>query len=621
MVQIRFIGTERQKKAVAELCPQLGFSLCDSGGVTVVAKRGDRLSVEKTADVISVLWNKPVDLFRALTYLKQVLQTGISVSESASYRTLCYMADNSRNAVLNMESFKRMIRYLALMGYDAMMLYTEDTYELPDYPHFGFMRGRFTAEELQEMDRYASLFHIELIPCIQTLAHLENALRWREFDGYRDTNDILMVGDERTYALIRSMLVQVKACFSSKRIHLGMDEAFFLGRGEYLKRNGYRNAFDIMIDHLNAVVSICRELDLQPIIWSDMFFHIAFNGTYYISNGELPEEIIQKIPEELGLVYWDYYNKKPERVRHTIYCHQCFQRSLWFAGGAWKWGGFGSHNRFSLVTSKNTLDECARAGVDQIIVTSWGDDGAEASQFSILPSLLYFAERCYHGATDESRLRVRAEQCFCTSYDVLIAFDLPDLLPGNVPEERPHPANPSKYLLYNDPLERIFDCHLDPLTAPKAFADNADRLNLLSQDEQFGYALKTLGVLCRILSIKCDLGYRMHQAYLEQNRSAMQQIADGDIPLLLDMLEDFLETYRVQWYQENKTYGFVTHEMRIGALKERLRSVQKRLMDYLNGRLTGIDELLHAPLSVAPRHKGEYIFFNDWNQIGNVGIL
>jgi len=41
------------------------------------------------------------------------------------------------------------------MSYDSLMLYTEDTFELPGYPYFGHMRGRFSKEELKEIDDYA----------------------------------------------------------------------------------------------------------------------------------------------------------------------------------------------------------------------------------------------------------------------------------------------------------------------------------------------------------------------------------------------------------------------------------------------------------------------------------
>lgn len=47
------------------------------------------------------------------------------------------MLDCSRNSVLNVETIKKYIRIQAALGMNTMMLYTEDTYEVPEYPYFG----------------------------------------------------------------------------------------------------------------------------------------------------------------------------------------------------------------------------------------------------------------------------------------------------------------------------------------------------------------------------------------------------------------------------------------------------------------------------------------------------
>ena len=64
------------------------------------------------------------------------------------------MLDCSRNGVMKLSVVKKFIRYMAIMGLDTLMLYTEDTYEIPEYPYFGYMRGRYSCEELKEMDEY-----------------------------------------------------------------------------------------------------------------------------------------------------------------------------------------------------------------------------------------------------------------------------------------------------------------------------------------------------------------------------------------------------------------------------------------------------------------------------------
>ena len=44
------------------------------------------------------------------------------------------MLDCSRNAVLKPEAVKRYIDILSRLGYNSLMLYTEDTYEVDNQP-------------------------------------------------------------------------------------------------------------------------------------------------------------------------------------------------------------------------------------------------------------------------------------------------------------------------------------------------------------------------------------------------------------------------------------------------------------------------------------------------------
>ena len=88
------------------------------------------------------------------------------------------MLDVSRNAVMKVETMKWYLPLLKKMGYNCLFLYAEDTYAVEGEPYFGYMRGRYTAEQMREMDDFASSIGMEVIPCIQTLAHVNTTLRW-----------------------------------------------------------------------------------------------------------------------------------------------------------------------------------------------------------------------------------------------------------------------------------------------------------------------------------------------------------------------------------------------------------------------------------------------------------
>ena len=366
---------------VAELVRQLPITLSEDGAVlrAVQDPTVSGLVIDKTPDTLSIRYSEKAALFRALGLAAERDEESYSLSQSPRFTLNGAMVDCSRNAVPKLPFIKGYIRQLALMGLNTLMLYTEDTYEIGNNPYFGYMRGRFTAEELREIDDYAYAYGIEVIPCIQTLAHLNAALRWwHQYDYIRDIDDILLVDHPDTYRLIEEMIKACRAGFRSKRIHIGMDEAENLGRGKYRNTHGTPDYFDIICGHLNKVVDICRKYDFQPMIWSDMFFKLVSNGAYY--DVKIPEEILERVPAGVDLVYWDYYSMKPEIYEHSCRNHMQFKNNrMLFAGGAWKWSGFAPRVGHSMQVSPMALDIFYREGGREAFVTMWGDNGAEAS--------------------------------------------------------------------------------------------------------------------------------------------------------------------------------------------------------------------------------------------------
>ncbi len=66
---------------------------------------------------------------------------GASIKESCPFSTISIMLDCSRNAVMNVAHVKQWLRRLALLGYNQVMLYAEDTYEIPGEPRFGYLKA------------------------------------------------------------------------------------------------------------------------------------------------------------------------------------------------------------------------------------------------------------------------------------------------------------------------------------------------------------------------------------------------------------------------------------------------------------------------------------------------
>ena len=503
-----------------------------------------------------------------------------------TYDTLGLMIDMSRNAVMSVAQVKEYLSYLKKMGYNCAMLYTEDTYEVQDEPYFGYMRGGYSAEDLRELDSYAASLGIELVPCIQTLAHLQGFVHWKKVPV--DIDDIMMVGEERVYELIENMIKSVRACFKTRRIHIGMDEAWKLGRGKYLDKNGYESSTAIIKKHLERVLELVKKYDFEPMIWSDMFFYdLSDARKYYLPRMEIPQAVKDSVPENVTLVYWDYYQESVEPYDAMLYNHEQLTDKLWFAASAWSGHGFLPLNRYSMLTMRCGLTACRKHGVKHLLQTTWGDDGNECARYALLPSLYAFAEYA-RGNEDEEKIKRGFQKMFGAEMeDFLSLDDLNDIMIGLNSRTSAAP----KIALYNDLFNGLLDCRVDP--AKTAYiAEVAQRWHALAKKyRKWGYLFDTAAKLADALAIKYDLGVRTRAAYQAGDKEALRLLAQNEYAELLRRIKCFMRAFEKQWYRENNPTGFDVQEIRLGGLLCRVDSCRRRLLAYAKGEIDEIPEL------------------------------
>ena len=584
----------------------------------------------KSDGELHIVYGTKPDLCRALLAAAGSAAAGSAVAEGKGERWLSeigYMADCSRNAVARVDTLKKLVRQAALMGYHFIGLYLEDTLAIPEEPYFGYMRGAYTKEEIAGVVRYAELFGVEIRPYVETLAHLNQIIRYEHYQKFIDTDDILLAGDERTYAFLDHYLKAVSDAFPSRRVNLGMDEAHMVGLGKYLDAHGYQNRVEIIQKHLERVMEICRKYGLQPQMWSDMFFRLAFGGEYYVKDKPMADNV--KIPEGLELVYWDYYSADEEHYDDMLRQHRKMTDKVSFAGGVWKWIGFAPHNRYSAVIGKAALSSCRRNGITSVVMTGWGDNGGEASQFSILPGLFEDARLVYEDDLPEAAFYaltgIREED--------YMKLDLSNPLP----EREDRVNNAGKFLLYNDVLLGVFDplakqlaegYYADAAKQPGDgyYADAAKQLEQAVRDSSGSslcYVLKTQASLCRVLQDKANLGMVIRAAYGAGDREKLREIAEEAIPQLLEKMDRFYQDFRKQWMSENKAFGFEVQSLRIGGLRQRILEVQQRMEEYLSGELAEIDELEKPVLPFAYCEGADVttLDYNRWNYIVTTAVI
>lgn len=530
----------------------------------------------------------------ALFLLGRTLSQPETAEETLTPRfsRLAAMIDLSRNSVYNVKTMKRFLCQLALMGFNTAYLYMEDTYELPGYPYFGYRRGRYSVAEQKELDDFADALGIELVPCIQTLAHLRTAIRWQYMEPMRDTVDNLMVGQEDTVSLVEAMIAHFSRTFRSRRIHLGMDEAVSLGTGRYLRHKGYRSHREIIMEHLHTTCGLCKKYGLEPMIWDDMLFrdHTPLMNYYGDSDPITPQQKAQ-FPDNLSFVYWDYYHDTQEEYERQLRRRGCVQTL--FAGGVWKWGGWAPNFTKSFHDSICAAEACCKYGVQEIMVTLWGDDADETPLATVLPGLALFGLLRFgpaHPGQTDAICRLLSD----TPLAVYEAMEQLDLIPG-MPEKNLEALIPHKLLLYGDIASELFmgSITADPMGLAQYYRELAETYADMGRnihDDHLKAILRMYHHLARSVSARCEAAVALRSGYEKRESAAMEEALEK-LAVFADCVRQLHTAAVPVWSRECKGQGMEIIDLRLGGIQARCHALAQRLKLYQDGVLDTLSEL------------------------------
>ncbi len=507
------------------------------------------------------------------------------------FEDLGYMVDCSRGAVPTISSLKKLVDILSAFGYNYIMLYTEDTYEIEGEPYFGYMRGRYSKEEIKELDVYCQSKNMELRACIQTLAHLARLKRHSMYAPLFEIDNILTVKDERVYAFIDKMLSTVSKLFTCKKVHIGMDEAWALGRGKFLDQYGNVAKYEIMSYHLKRVAQIAASYGLECDIWADMLYH---------AYAECEDKTQYKldIPENITPIVWRYWVKTKEDSAKEFELYQKITNNKFgYAGGAQKWNGFVPDNTYSFFALKEQIESCMQFNVKRYLVTAWADGAADASLFSTLPAI-YYAALISHSLPLNAQTKRYFKEVTNMNFDSYMKVDLLSRLGAS--KESHNFNNLSFIYLYNDLLQGLYDEAVLE-NSSKLFHNISLSLKKNISHPQYGYMFLPLYDLAKIIEVKASLGKDIYQHYQKKDIVSLKKDINKT-RRVLRWLEIFMKDYELQWHNENKAFGYEKQLIRLGGLKERLNYVIRVLQSYIHHKVDHIDELEEKHLSISTNY-------------------
>lgn len=201
------------------------------------------------------------------------------------------------------DAIEEWLRQLAVWKVNTVLFEYEDKFPYQRYP---FLRhpDAMTPEQLRHVLDVARRHHIQVIPLIQSLGHLEYCLKHEELAHLRETPEITSQAnplDPASLRFVLEMIDEVLECHpDAEFFHVGGDEASFLGVNpqswQALQEKG---VIGLYLDHMVPVLEHIIAAGKRPILWDDIL--------------RVQAEHCARIPRETVLAYWDY---SPVRAQH-----------------------------------------------------------------------------------------------------------------------------------------------------------------------------------------------------------------------------------------------------------------------------------------------------------------
>lgn len=565
-----------------------------------------RLVVEIIGEVLHISYSEDVFFFRGLltVYPQMLANRETKRIEVTPIEEVAVSLDFSRNAIMTVEKIETYLLYLAALGVNTLYMYTEDTYEVAGEDYFGYLRGRYSVAEIQAIVQYAAKFGIEVVPAIQTLAHLTQFLRWPMMETIKEDAHTILIDEERSYLAIQRMIDACKIMYQSKRIHLGMDEAYQAGLGRYLDLHGFVPRVELILRHLEKVVGMVKAAGLEPMIWSDFVYKVldtTNTSRLYYPEAKINPEYATQYPKNLTYVHWDYGCEEVAQYKKVIANHLefCDKDHYMLATGAHIFGKIAPNHGKSINTMTAGIQACKELELKRVMLTTWGDDGQEIEHVHALISAYYYSETIYSQHVVQENIQVSMNSLLGEeAYQFLYALTYFDEVYG-VQRDNPMMGNISRSILWQDPLLGIYDKHIllynqmYEQSLGNYYQELAVKLTKNGFDDGgiFSVIKQRYTLLAEVLSLKSDLGIQLQQARQSENKAELKSIQLTVIEPLIQKFEQLYDSHEQIWDYFYKPNGWEVLERRYAASISRLKTTNRKINCYLQTG-TGLEELL-----------------------------
>ncbi len=366
----------------ADLGPRLELARTDDGG------EGYAVTVRR--DAARLLGKGRAGLRYAVETVAQLLDPAgrlpaCEIEDAPDFSRRGLLLDVSRGRVPTPATLRDLVDRCARLKLNTLMLYVEHPFRFRRHPGIGADCSALDAETLRALDDYAASQHVELIPNLQSLGHMERILRLPPYAGLAETDARWTLAPEnpKTYPLLRDLYDEYLPNFRSRRFHANCDEPWDLGRGQSKPRSDALGPGGLFLEHLKRVRALALEHERQLMVWAD-FVHAH------------PERIAE-LDRDLVLCDWGYEaDTDYARVQRFTAAGLRF----WVCPGTSSWNALFPRIANALDNITGWAVAGRQYGAEGLLLTEWGDFGHYNLLGANWLALAWAAQQAWSGDTE-----------------------------------------------------------------------------------------------------------------------------------------------------------------------------------------------------------------------------
>ncbi len=284
------------------------------------------------------------------------------------------MLDISRDRVPTLATLLELVDLLASWKINELQLYTEHTFAYQAHPLVWQDASPITSEDLLVLNAYCKQRHIDLVPNLNTLGHMERWLKHAPYNPlaempqgfpspWHDDQRLLPASTLNpnapgSAALVRSLLDELLPHFSSEYVNVGGDEPWELGKGAS-KAAWEAEPGRVYLDYLKGLHVDVTRRGRRMQFWADIIVKYP--------------ALVEELPRDAIAMIWGYEADEPKEEEVKLIAASGLE--TYMVPGTSTWNSLAGRTDNMIANLNNAARLARQYGSRGYLITEWGDNG------------------------------------------------------------------------------------------------------------------------------------------------------------------------------------------------------------------------------------------------------